>query len=46
MILLTTPLVEGMPIEKYYGLVSTNQVAGTGFLTDFTASLSDFFGGN
>lgn len=45
-ILLTTPLVEGMPIEKYYGLVSTNQVAGTGYLTDFTASLSDFFGGN
>ena len=45
-ILLTTPLVEGMPIEKYYGLVSANQVAGTGFLTDLTASFSDFFGGN
>ncbi|MBR0047197.1 MAG: heavy metal-binding domain-containing protein [Bacteroidaceae bacterium] len=44
--LFTTPTVEGIPIEAYLGLVTANQVAGTGFLTDFTASFSDFFGGN
>jgi uncharacterized protein YbjQ (UPF0145 family) len=44
--LFTTPTVEGTPIEAYCGLVTANQVAGTGFLTDFTASISDFFGGN
>ena len=44
--LYTTPTLEGSKIETYYGLVIANQVAGTGFLTDFTASFSDFFGGN
>lgn len=44
--LFNTPSVEGYIIEEYYGFVSANQVAGTGFLTDFTASVSDFFGGN
>lgn len=42
----STPNVEGCPIEEYFGIVSANQVAGTGFLTDFVASFSDFFGGN
>ena len=45
-LLLTTSFVEGMPIEKYYGIVTANQVAGTGFFTDLTASFSDLFGGN
>lgn len=44
--LFTTPIIDGMPIEKYYGLVTANQVAGTGFFTDLTASFSDLFGGN
>lgn len=44
-LLITTPLVEGMPIEKYFGIVTANQVAGTGFITDLTASFSDIFGG-
>ena len=44
--LFTTPIIEGMPIEKYFGIVTANQVAGTGFFTDLTASFSDFFGGN
>lgn len=42
----TTPQLSGMEIEQYLGLVTANQVAGTGFMTDFTASFSDFFGGN
>jgi uncharacterized protein YbjQ (UPF0145 family) len=45
-LLFTTPTVEGMPIEQYFGIVTANQVAGTGFFTDFVASFSDFFGGN
>ena len=45
-ILLTTPFVEGMPVEKYLGIITANQVAGTGFFTDLTASFSDVFGGN
>ena len=45
-LLLTTSAAEGMPVEKYYGLIAANQVAGTGFFKDLTASLSDFFGGN
>lgn len=44
--LYTTPTIEGTPIEAYYGLITANQVAGTGFLTDLTASFSDLFGGN
>lgn len=45
-LLFTTPNVEGMPIIKYFDVISANQVAGTGFLTDLTASFSDLFGGN
>lgn len=44
--LFTTHSIEGMPIEKYYGIVVTNQVAGTGLFRDITAAFSDFFGGN
>ena len=44
-LLLTTPTVESMPVEKYFGLITANQVAGTGFFSDLTASLSDIFGG-
>ena len=44
-LLLTTPSVEGMPVEKYFGIITANQVAGTGFFTDLTASFSDIFGG-
>ncbi|MCR4836265.1 MAG: YbjQ family protein [Bacteroidaceae bacterium] len=44
--LFNTPTVEGYKIESYLGLVTANQVAGTGFMTDFVASFSDFFGGN
>ena len=44
-LLLTTPSVEGMPVEKYFGIITANQVAGTGLFTDITASFSDLFGG-
>ena len=32
-------------MDKYLGVVTTNLVIGTNFFSDFTASLSDFFGG-
>lgn len=32
-------------VERYFGLVTAHVVAGTGFLSDFVASLTDFFGG-
>lgn len=41
----TTDSIENAKIIDYKGLVSSNIVAGTGFLSDLTASFSDFFGG-
>lgn len=43
--LFTTNVVEGREIEEYLGIITANQVSGTGFFTDFAAGLSDFFGG-
>jgi len=44
--LFTTPVLQGVTIEKYIDVVTANQVAGTGFFTDLTAAFSDLFGGN
>ena len=41
----TTDTLEGMEIEKYYDLISTNVVLGTNILSDLGASFSDLFGG-
>src|SRR5690606_31983431 len=41
----TTNSIEGMEIEKYYDLISTNVVLGTNILSDLGASFSDLFGG-
>lgn len=41
----TTSFIEGMEIEKYYDLISTNVVLGTNAFSDIGASFSDFFGG-
>ena len=37
---------EGRPVLKYCGIVSSSVVLGTGFLSEFTASFSDFLGTN
>lgn len=42
----TTPTLEGVTIEKYLGLITTNQVAGTGAFTDLIAQFSDGWGGH
>ena len=45
MIITTTNSIENATVEKYLGVVTTNLVIGTGFFSDFTAQLTDFFGG-
>jgi uncharacterized protein YbjQ (UPF0145 family) len=41
----TTNSIEGMEIERYFDLISTNVVLGTNVFSDIGASFSDFFGG-
>lgn len=45
MILTTTPSVEGKHITEYQGVVFGEVIAGVDFIKDFTAGLSNFFGG-
>ena len=45
MILTTTSSVEGKNITEYQGIVFGEVIAGVDFIKDFTAGLSNFFGG-
>lgn len=45
MILTTTPSVEGRTITAYHGIVFGEVISGVNFVKDFTAGLSNFFGG-
>ena len=45
MILTTTPIIEGRPIQEYKGIVSGETIIGANVFKDFMASLTDFFGG-
>lgn len=36
---------EGYEIQKYVGVISEEVVLGTGFISEFSAAVSDFFGG-
>ncbi len=45
MILTTTPNVEGYPVKNYLGLVCGEVISGVDFIKDFTAGLTNFFGG-
>ena len=45
MILTTTPSIEGKAIKEYKGIVFGEVVSGVDFVKDFTAGLSNFFGG-
>lgn len=44
-IITTTGNIEGYNVDAYLGVVNANFVAGTDFITDLFASVSDFFGG-
>lgn len=45
MIVTTTPSVEGKRIVSYQGIVFGEVISGVNVLKDFTAGLSNFFGG-
>ena len=45
MIITTTPNVEGKEIISYMGIVFGEVISGVDFVRDFTAGLSNFFGG-
>ena len=45
MIITTTPNIEGKKIVKYLGIVTGEVIEGADFISDFEASLKDFFGG-
>lgn len=45
MILSTTPQIEGKPIKKYLGVVTSETIAGANFVRDFFANVRDFVGG-
>jgi len=45
MIVTTTPTIEGKTIVEYRGLVFGEVVAGVDFVKDFTAGITNFFGG-
>ena len=42
----STPILDGIKIMSYLGVVNTNIVIGTNFFSDFAASFTDVFGGN
>lgn len=41
----TTPTIEGHPIIKYHGAITSSVVLGTGLLSDLNAVVADFAGG-
>ena len=45
MITTTTPSIEGKRIQEYKGIVFGEVVAGVDVIKDFTAGISNFFGG-
>ena len=45
MIITTTPSIEGKKIIEYKGIVFGEVISGVNFVKDFTAGLSNFFGG-
>ncbi|NLJ96971.1 MAG: putative heavy metal-binding protein [Clostridiales bacterium] len=45
MIITTTPSIEGKQIDAYYGIVFGEIISGVDFIKDFSAGLSNFFGG-
>jgi uncharacterized protein YbjQ (UPF0145 family) len=45
MIITTTPHIEGKQIKEYKGIVFGEVVNGVDFVKDFTAGITNFFGG-
>ncbi|MDF2567320.1 MAG: hypothetical protein K0R90_776 [Oscillospiraceae bacterium] len=45
MLVTTTPTIDGKEIVEYKGVVFGEVISGVNFVKDFTAGLSNFFGG-
>jgi uncharacterized protein YbjQ (UPF0145 family) len=45
MIITTTSIVEGHPVQQYVGLVTGEVIAGANLVRDIFASVTDIFGG-
>ncbi len=45
MLLTTTPLIEGRPVQRYLGVVTSETIIGANVVRDFMAGVRDFFGG-
>lgn len=45
MFAVTTPTIEGHPIQQYFGMVSGEAIHGVNIVKDFGAGLTNIFGG-
>ena len=45
MIVTTTAMIEGRPVQQYLGIVTGEVIAGANVVRDIFATFSDFFGG-
>ena len=45
MLVITTPTLEGHPIQQYLGMVSGETIAGVNMFKDISANWSNMFGG-
>ena len=45
MIVTTTTLIEGRPVQQYLGVVTGEVIAGANLVRDIFASITDIFGG-
>lgn len=45
MFAVTTPTIEGHPIQQYFGMVSGEAIHGINVVKDLTAGLTNIFGG-
>ena len=45
MILSTTNIIEGKPVQSYLGIVTSEVIIGANVIKDFLGGLRDFFGG-
>ena len=43
-LIVTVPQIEGKKIVKYYNMITSEVIIGTGFLSEVGASISDLFG--
>ncbi len=45
MLMTTTAVIEGQPVQRYLGIVTGEVIAGANVVRDIFASVTDFFGG-